>query len=177
MEHHDCCAVEPAAPVKPAVSWLKTYRPLILIFFYIAGGVWASALTSGDYSMPTLMNHFMGGFFLVFSFFKMLNLRGFAESYQSYDVVARAIPAYGYVYPFIELALGTLYLMNVAPFATNVATIVVMGVSSIGVLRALLRKQKIRCACLGTFFDLPMTSVTLFEDLLMAAMAGVMLSQ
>ena len=32
------------------------------------------------------MNVFMAGFFLSFSFFKMPDLKGFAESYSMYDV-------------------------------------------------------------------------------------------
>jgi hypothetical protein len=50
-----------------------------------------------------------------------------------------------------------------------------MGISSIGVLATLTKKKSIQCACLGTFFDLPMSKLTLFEDLLMVIMAGIML--
>ena len=50
-----------------------------------------------------------------------------------------------------------------------------MLIGAVGVLRALLRKDTIRCACLGTALNLPMTTVTLVEDLVMAAMAGAML--
>jgi hypothetical protein len=51
-----------------------------------------------------------------------------------------------------------------------------MGVGAVGVLRVLLDKRSIRCACLGTALNLPMTKVTLIEDLTMAAMAAVMLA-
>ncbi len=118
----------------------------------------------------------MGGFFIVFSFFKMLNLRGFASSYASYDVIAKRWMPYGYVYPFIELALGVAFLLRFKPFATNLATVVVMAISSIGVIQSLLQKKKIQCACLGTVFNLPMSSVTLIEDLLMVGMAVAMLT-
>jgi hypothetical protein len=57
----------------------------------------------------------------------------------------------------------------------NAITLVVMAFSSIGVILAVMNKQKIRCACLGTGFNLPMTTVTIIEDLLMAAMAAWML--
>ena len=61
------------------------------------------------------------------------------------------------------------------PFAVNIATLVVMGVSTLGVVRSLVKKQKIRCACLGTVFNLPMSVVTLVEDLLMVGMSTAML--
>jgi hypothetical protein len=54
-------------------------------------------------------------------------------------------------------------------------TLILMLIGSIGVLRALLDNRAIRCACLGTALNLPMTTVTLVEDLGMAAMAAAML--
>lgn len=116
----------------------------------------------------------MAGFFFVFSFFKLLNLKGFAEGYGTYDVVARAIPAYGFIYPFIELALGIAFLTGWEPMTTNVLTLVVMGVSTVGVAQSLLKKKPFQCACLGTVIKLPLSKVTLFEDLLMVAMSLVM---
>lgn len=149
--------------------------PLLLIVGYIAGTVALIAFATRNYSAHALMNHFMGGFFLVFSFFKFLDLRGFADAYRSYDVVARKVPAWGFVYPFVELLLGVAYIVNFQPVATNVVTLVLMLVGSIGVLKTLLDKRAIRCACLGTVLKLPMTKVTLIEDLGMAAMAAAML--
>jgi hypothetical protein len=87
-------------------------------------------------------------------------------------VVARRIPAYGYAYPFIELLLGAAYVTGFQPLATNLMTLVVMAVSSAGVIQSLLAKRTIRCACLGTVFNLPMSTVTLVEDGLMVAMAA-----
>ena len=161
-------------------SWFATYKPLLLIFAFISGISLLTAFHAGIFEAAHFngmhfMNHFMAGFFLVFSFFKFLNLKGFAESYAMYDVLAMKVPAYGYVYPFIELALGIAYLINFEPFATNVATIVVMGFSSVGVIMSVLDKKKIRCACLGAVFNLPMSTVTIIEDLLMVGMAVAML--
>ena len=99
------------------------------------------------------MANFMGGFFLAFSFFKLLNLRGFADAYQTYDVLARPGRAYGYVYPFIELTLGVAYLVRFIPLLTNLVTLVVMLTSIVGVTQALLQKRRIQCACLGTVFN------------------------
>lgn len=147
---------------------LKTYYPLILVFLYIAG----TTLLIGR----SMMTNFMGGFFLVFSFFKLLDLRGFAKSYRTYDVVAKAIPAYAFVYPFLELTMGVAYVTRFSLPATHLATLVIMGVSSVGVVRSLVKREAIECACLGTVFNLPMTKITLFEDVLMAGMAAVMLA-
>jgi len=121
------------------------------------------------------MRYFMAYFFLSFAFFKVLDLRGFADAYAEYDIVAKRSRSYALAYPFIEGALGVAYLTNWQPGLTNVLTIVVMTIGSIGVLRALLSKQQIRCACLGAVIKLPMTSITLIEDVGMVAMAAAML--
>lgn len=149
-----------------------TYHPLLLLIAFLVGVVGLVEVRTGSFVWDRAMGNFMGAFFLAFSFFKLLDLRGFADNYRGYDVVARRIPAYGYVYPFIELLLGAAYLTHFQPFATNLVTLVVMAVSSIGVIQSLLNKRKIRCACLGTVFNLPMSTVTLVEDGLMVAMAA-----
>jgi copper chaperone CopZ len=161
-------------------SWFATYKPLLLIFTFITGVSFLTAFHANIFGFEhfmgmQFMNHFMAGFFLVFSFFKFLDLKGFAESYAMYDILAMKVPAYGFIYPFLELALGIAYLVNFEPQATNIATIIVMGFSSIGVIQSVLDKKKIRCACLGAVFNLPMSTVTIIEDLLMVSMAIGML--
>ncbi len=154
---------------------LATYKPLILVFAYILLATLAVEAHHGEFVLHRFMPHFMAGFFLVFSYFKMLDLTGFASSYAMYDVLAKKLPVYGYIYPFIELGLGTAYLLGYRPMLINTITLIVMAFSSIGVILAVSNKQKIRCACLGTGFNFPMTTVTIIEDLLMAAMAIWML--
>ena len=165
----------PADHIENDKSFFTTYKPLLLVFFYILLVTLAVEYAHGDFEMHRFMPNFMAGFFLVFSFFKLLDLRGFAQSYAMYDLLAKKIPAYGYVYPFIELALGTAYLLGYRPADVNLATLIVMSFSSIGVILAVMNKTKIRCACLGTGFNLPMTTVTIIEDLLMVAMSLYML--
>lgn len=157
------------------VSKFKTYKPLIVVFLYIILGVVLLQIISGDSNLMDAMSNFMGGFFLIFSFFKMLDLKNFAASYSSYDVIAKKWYGYGYIYPFIELTLGIFFILKFSPVFTNAATFSVMGISSIGVIQSLLHKRKIQCACLGTVFNLPMSTVTLIEDLLMVIMSAVML--
>ena len=164
------------APSDAPQVTLKTYFPLLLILAYLLGGIGLSEMETHAWNATRMMTHFMGGFFAIFSFFKLLNLRGFVDAYKTYDVIARKIPAYGWFYPFIELGLGVAFFAGKYLGLVNGVTIVVMAVSSVGVIRSLLKKSKIECACLGTVFKLPMTKVTLFEDLLMIGMAAVSLA-
>ena len=161
--------------VEQAKTWFETYKPILLIFFYITGVTILVQFSNQTFNWMQAMRHFMAGFFLVFSFFKMLNLKGFAESYVMYDVLAKRVPAWAYIYTFVELSLGIAYLIDFNPYFTNVATIIVMSISIVGVLQSVLNKKKIQCACLGAVFNLPMSTVTIIEDGLMIAMSGLML--
>jgi copper chaperone CopZ len=155
--------------------WFETYKPILLIFFYIMLVTILVQTQNTKFDFMQAMRHFMSGFFLVFSFFKLLNLKGFAESYVMYDVLAKQIPIWAYLYVFIELGLGIAFLINFNPMVTNSITVVVMSISIIGVLRSVLNKKKIQCACLGAVFNLPMSTVTIIEDGLMISMSGMML--
>ena len=163
-----------------SLGWqaLAVYQPLLLILAYILG---ASVLVQvglhglqGVDAMET-MRYFMAGFFLVFSFFKLLNINAFAKAYAQYDLLAARWLGWGRIYPFVELALGVAYLTNASPLITYWVTIVIMSFSAIGVIRAVVSRTQIQCACLGTVFNLPMSTVTIVEDVGMVVMAIVMI--
>lgn len=156
-------------------SWFETYKPILLIFFYIILVTTLVQTQNTKFDFMQAMRHFMSGFFLIFSFFKLLNLKGFAESYMMYDVLAKQVPAWAYLYVFIELSLGIAFLINFNPILTNSITVIVMSISIIGVLQSVLNKKKIQCACLGAVFNLPMSTVTIIEDGLMIVMSGIMI--
>jgi copper chaperone CopZ len=155
--------------------WFSTYKPVLLIFLYIFSVTALVEITAENIDLSRWMRQFMAGFFLTFSFFKMLNLKGFKDSYVMYDIIARKFPLWGYIYAFTELLLGIAFLVNFNPIITNSVTFVVMSVSIIGVLQTVLNKKTIKCACLGDVFNLPMSTVTIIEDGLMIIMSLGML--
>ena len=161
--------------IEQTKSWFTTYKPVLLIFTYIFLATVLIELTSASINPMRGMRHFMAGFFLTFSFFKFLNLTGFKDSYVMYDIIARKFPNWGYIYAFIELALGIAFLINFNPIITNSVTFLVMSVSIVGVLKTVLDKKSIKCACLGDIFNLPMSTVTIIEDGLMIIMSIGML--
>lgn len=155
-------------------SWIVTYKPILIIGAYITGCTLVAEAAAAGFIWERWMQHFMAGFFLVFSFFKLLDLKGFAESYSTYDIVAKKWAAWGYLYAFVELGLGIAYLSGFNLLLTNVVTFIVMSISITGVLQTVLAKREIRCACLGAVFNLPMSTITIIEDALMIIMSGVM---
>ena len=156
-------------------SWASTYKPILLIFGYVTAISLVVSWGNGAINFMSFMRIFMAGFFLTFSFFKILNLKAFAESYAMYDIVAKKFSSWGYIYAFIELGLGLSFALNLSPVAVNWVTLIVMTVSILGVLESVLNKKKIQCACLGAVFNLPMSTVTIVEDAIMIAMSAAML--
>ena len=152
---------------------LQQLKPLLLILFYITSA--GALLHYKDWSWSEFMLDFMGLFYIVFGFFKMLDLKGFPESFKMYDPLAKRLPIYGWIYPFLETALGIMFLMRYEVNIALIMTLVVLGITTIGVSKTLLDKKSIRCACLGTALKLPMTEATLIENTLMITMAALML--
>jgi len=155
-------------------SKLQQLKPLLLIIFYISTA--SVLLHYKNWSWSEFMIDFMGLFYIVFSFFKMLDLKGFPESFRMYDPLAKRVPIYGWIYPFIETALGLMFLMRFEVKIALIVTLVVLGITTIGVTKTLLDKKSIRCACLGTALKLPMTEATFIENAIMIVMAIIMLT-
>jgi hypothetical protein len=159
-------------------SRYKDYIPLAIIVCLILLTTFVlslSDLQAGNFSAPATLSYFMIGFFLVFAGFKLMDLKGFAEGYSTYDLLARKIFAYGYVYPFIELFFGLAMIINPTSVPILLAEIGVMSFSGLGVTIKLMKKETFQCACLGTFLKVPLTKVTVIEDFGMVALALVML--
>ncbi len=154
-------------------SKLKQLKPLLLIFLYLFTA--AILLNSKPWNATEAMLDFMGLFYIVFSFFKFLDLKGFTESFAMYDPLAKVAPIYGKIYPFIELGLGLLFLYREQITFALITTLVILGITTIGVAKTLFNKKSIRCACLGTALKLPMTEATVIENAIMLAMAIIML--
>lgn len=152
---------------------LQQLYPLFLILGYITIATFLLNYLQWDWTNFTL--DFMGLFYIVFSFFKLLDLKGFSESFKMYDPLAKAIPAYGFMYPFIEVGLGLLFLMRIKITLALIITVVILGITTIGVIQTLLSKKTIQCACLGTALKLPMTKATFIENSIMLIMAITML--
>ena len=155
-------------------SKLEELKPLFLILFYITSA--SILLNFKDWNRNDFMLNFMGLFFIIFSFFKMLDLKGFSESFKMYDPLAKKISFYGMLYPFIETALGLMFLMKFEVFSALILSVLILGLTTIGVTKILISKKSIQCACLGTVLKLPMTEATFIENVIMIFMSIFMLS-
>ena len=97
--------------------------------------------------------------------------------FSKYDIFAKKIPMFAVSYPFIELLLGVAFLTQTLLIVANILTLIFMVSQSIGVIKVLQSKQEIQCACLGTSINLPISYLTLLENIVMVLMAGYMTYQ
>jgi hypothetical protein len=154
---------------------LKDFLPLISIITVIIIFTIYMLSTAANPDLMYGMRMFMSGFFIIFGAFKLVRWKGFVMAYKKYDLLAKKSTIYAYMYPLIEIGLGLAYFFAFNLLFTNIITLIIMIIGSYGVWLKIREKEEIPCACLGVVFKLPMTKVTLFEDLLMAIMAIVMI--
>ncbi len=155
---------------------MKKYLPVIIVTLLTAIAATAKqfdGLTSWE-SM-SWMHDWMGFFLIVFAMFKLFDLSGFARGFAKYDMLAGRVRLYGFIYPFLELALGLAFLACWNPPFVYLATIALFGFGAVGVIFALMKGLDVNCACLGTALKVPLSSVALIEDMGMVLMAGLML--
>jgi len=159
------------------LTW-KSYIPLIVIFKILLLTVIVISINDaklGIFRIEKSISYFMIGFFLIFATFKFMDLKGFAEGYSTYDLLAQKWFGYGYLYPFLELFFGL--AMILMPFGEGLlfVELIVMAFSGLGVAIKMAKKEELMCACLGTFLKVPLTKITLIEDLGMALLALILI--
>jgi len=151
---------------------MKRYYPLIAIIGVSL--LSAFALSSKTFAFSEVMQNFMGIFLVFFATLKLFNISGFVEGFRRYDLLAKHVRAYGFCYPFIELALGLGYLSSSGDWVYY-ATIPIMGLGAAGVLVALKKGLKTCCACMGTSLNVPLSTVAVIENISMVIMAICMI--
>lgn len=153
----------------------RAYGPLIVIVtvVFLASIVLQTRIQS--WSFIVWMRDFMGLFMVIFSMVKLFDISGFADGFSMYDMVAHRFRIYGSIYPFLELFLGLAYLSGKGMLMACVVTLVVMSISTAGVVRSLIRGLDVHCACMGNILKVPLSTVSVVENIGMGGMALVML--
>ena len=154
---------------------LSTSQSLVLItliflfLFGISKFLTNNILKSQDSNV--LIKNYMGIIYIVFGFLKLYDIDKFVNVFRKYDIIANKVEFWAWLYPFIEILLGISLLSNVFVNKTMKITLVLMIISIISVSISLLKNQNLRCGCLGTFFHIPLSYVTISENVAMLALS------
>ncbi|MGE6482061.1 MauE/DoxX family redox-associated membrane protein [Psychrobacter namhaensis] len=157
----------------------KTYAPIIAIFSVTAlmtlALCWAFSISV--LSMQALM-WFVALSMCVLAIKKLEDLEGFTTGFLGYDLLARRMVRYAYVYPFLEAFAGIAMLAD-QPWLNPIAGIVAFTIGLIGgisVIKAVyIDKRELKCACVGGDSNVPLGAISLTENVMMFGMGGYML--
>jgi len=157
------------------IDYFFSKKPIFVALFMVVTASFALQLPSGSFELSSWMMDYMGIFFVLFSFLKLLNVTGFSNTFKEYDIIAKYIPFFAISYPFIELGLGLVFLSETFLLFAAIGTLLFMISQSIGVANSLHNSKQIRCACMGSAIDLPISALTLFENIIMITMSIYMI--
>jgi hypothetical protein len=117
--------------------------------------------------LRTSVLYFLGIFSLIFAVLKIIKLSSFVDSFVEYDFISKKLRAYAYAFPFLELLFGLTFILNFEIVWIELACLIFYTINLVSVINALLQKKKFVCACLGGLFNVPLSYVSLAENLTM----------
>jgi hypothetical protein len=105
-----------------------------------------------------------------------MGYENFTAVFPQYNPIAARYKFYAYLFPFIELFLGFLFVADLMPLFRDIVGVVIFSVGAYGIFKYQSSDRgTIMCACLGTIIRLPLSTVSLIEDVLMAGFGFIML--
>ncbi len=151
----------------------KTYTPVLVVFAVAAllaiAAVWA---LTGDLFTVRTVEWFVAFSMAMLAMLKLRDLDAFSNMFLNYDVLARRVVRYAYIYPYAELfaavlmVAGGIWGLIAAPVALFIGTI-----GAWSVFKAVyIDKRDLKCACTGGGTNVPLGFVSLSENLAMMGM-------
>ena len=107
----------------------------------------------------------------ILALLKLQNVESFSTMFLNYDLLARRVVPYSYVYPFGELLAGVLMVAGAMLWLAIPVALFIGTVGAVSVLKAVyIDKRELKCACVGGGSNVPLGFVSLTENLMMIAM-------
>ncbi len=150
-----------------------SYWPIALL--YIVAAI-VSVYSAQWHAYPDYMSHLMGWVLVFFGLIKVTDVVGFANRFAKYDPLAKRSIVYAQVYPFLEITLGILFILQLLILPATLITLFIYSASLYGALKSMTKKETLHCVCLGTYFKLPLSTVTIIEASFMILMCVWMLA-
>jgi glutaredoxin len=156
-----------------------SYRPVIAVFAVAA----LMALATSWAAHGALLTVAAGQWFIAFSMsilamLKLQDLDKFSSMFLNYDLLARRVVPYSYVYPFAELGAGVLMISGALNWLSIPVALFIGTVGAASVFKAVyIDRRELKCACVGGASNVPLGFVSLTENVLMVAMALWMLAR
>tara|TARA_B100000902_G_scaffold203117_1_gene193670 strand:+ start:140 stop:850 length:711 start_codon:yes stop_codon:yes gene_type:complete len=157
------------------IEYFSSKKTLLLALLLVLISSLSLQVEKDSFDLNEWMISYMGIFFLLFSFLKLIDVRGFSGSFKKYDLISKIIPSFAITYPFVELFLALAFLSGYLLFASYIMTIIFMASQFFGVFISLQKKEVIKCACMGSSISIDISTLTLIENLVMILMSSYMI--
>jgi hypothetical protein len=157
---------------------LTQFLPFLFVVLYsLLGSTILDYLVNGSILVAsyTLLSYFIGLWLMYFSLFKFLDLKSFAESFSSYDLIAKRFYIWGYAYPFVEIILSVCYLLLIYQLHINIITFIMAFGSAVSVWIKISNNQKIQYLKLGSVMKVKLSYLTFIESVFIAFLSLVLL--
>lgn len=151
---------------------IRSYWPIGAIYIL---ALLVSLYTVQWHTHPDYMSHVMGFVLVFFGLMKISDITGFADGFAQYDPIARRSTIYAHSYPLLEIVLGILFILQIFILPATLMTLCIYSVSLYGAVRAMIHKKSLHCLCLGTYFKIPLSTITIIEAGFMILMCVWML--
>lgn len=107
----------------------------------------------------------------ILALLKLQDVESFSTMFLNYDLLARRVVPYSYVYPFGELLAGVLMVAGTMLWLAIPVALFIGTIGAVSVLKAVyIDKRELKCACVGGGSSVPLGFVSLTENLMMIAM-------
>ncbi|MCU4676523.1 glutaredoxin [Catenovulum sp. 2E275] len=119
---------------------------------------------------------FLGIGLSLFATLKLMDLKAFVFRFKQYDMIAKKLPAYGFIFPFIQLIAGFAILAGLFhPVICIIAILFgLLGIGSI-VKSLFIDKHRFNCGSVGGHYPLPLSILSFVEPLLLLIPCGLFL--
>jgi glutaredoxin len=150
-----------------------TYQPVIAVF--VVAALMASATGwAASHSLLTaqVIKWFIAFSMCILAILKLRDLESFSNMFLGYDLLARRVVLYAYVYPFAEAFAGVLMIAGALTWLAAAVALFIGSVGAWSVFQAVyIEKRDLKCACVGGGSNVPLGFVSLTENLMMVVMA------
>ena len=157
------------------IEYFSSKKTLLLALSLVLISSLSLQVEKDNFDLNEWMISYMGIFFLLFSFLKLIDVKGFSGSFKKYDLISKIIPSFAITYPFVELFLALAFLSGYLLFVSYIMTIIFMTSQFFGVFISLQKKEVIKCACMGSSISIDISTLTLIENLVMILMSSYMI--
>ena len=154
-----------------------SYQPVVAVFattFLMAlATTWA---TVGNLWSIQVIENFIAFSMCVLAILKLRDLYSFSNQFITYDLLARRVVRYAYVYPFAEGLAGIGMIAGILTMPVALTALFIGSIGAISVIKAVyMDKRELKCACVGGNSNVPLGFISLTENFMMIGMAIWML--